>query len=882
MRKRFQVLLLAAAVVATSFAQTMGDAIYIYRNDGDFNAFFRESIDSITYSNYDANDVYYDDIMTQLVHTEDSVYRIPLAAIDSVSFLNPETIYQPDVVLMDEKLLNYLQAADGLSLIFSSSIPQELKPESGKILFSSTYEHPMLDGVFVGRVKTVIEKDNGIFVECEEVEDITDVVVRLVGIERLEFNDHQTSTRSLSDNTKIEKEKKDFSLKMSEEFGEGNEISASGDFHLTYHGEAAYKIDLFTRIVDVKLYHDWNYYVGYGFKLGKELEWPKDDSGFIWETPPLSMAGGILELRAEVSPFFKSNAEVEIKGNYQSPDLSYFTYLGYNKNNIDKGDSPYYGKTIELSCDKGGNKDSFDGEVTLKGTIKFGEHLGFTLGTPKKIRAYAKAKMSIDMGIKVEGDINIKGNTDKNSFYNTFKDCKLEFGPVVDFELSGEAKGFFSSEPYEKKFFDKEFPLEQYYYKRYLLPEFSELKINKDTDNRSATISTKPSRDLIVSFPVGVGIYDSKNNLIGAKYESGEYQMESDGMTIEQTFSSLSLHESYTAMPMINFMYDIPATPTQSFKLGDNPKIISCKAGEKFTTDGYILSEILAEATYECKEGETGWGLVMIAMINGEENLIGQSEVIPSTQKEAINPKMVFAGAIEDFIMDYNTFTATWNAGPIKIIPFIEYYKGGERKIQIVYEAAVPFEDQIIYTQEPMLLFRNAKITKIEKDDNDAISFWETEYGLLGAAWLDRIELTKLGSDFISTSGGWALDDFMDGLNTLNGQFDVEDYPLTSILGRDLNITYYMKLNLCNGTTRPSGNCMKFQNNGMYITGVEVVDLPTNLKNTTTRTGDSIRITVTDNNEDWQKARRIKDFIKSSSRLLKDMMEKNGLSAHWL
>lgn len=863
--KKVIVSILLAMTAVMGFAQTVGDAIYFYRNDGDFNAFFRESIDSITYSNYDVDGNYYDDIMTQVVYTADSVYRIPLAAIDSVSFVNPETIYQPNVVLMDEKLLNYLQAADGLSLIFSSTIPQELRPESGKILFSSTYEHPLLDGVFVGRVKNVIEKDNGIFVECEEVEDITDVVVQLVGIERLEDYGHQTSTRSLSDNFEIEKKKKDFGLKMKEEFGKGNEFSASGVFHLTYYGEAAYKIDLFTRIIDVKLYHDWNYDVDYDFKLEKELEWPKDDSGYIWETPPLLIAGGILELRGEVSPFFKSNAEVEINGNYLSPDLSYYTHLKYDKDkkNDNNENDPYYeSQTIELPSKKGNNKGSFDGEVTLNGTIKFGEHLGFTLGTPKRIRAYAKAKMSIDMGIKVEGDINIKGSTDKNSFYNSFKDCKLGFGPVVDFKLSGEAKGFWSSEPYEKTLFEKEYPLRQYYYERYLLPEFSELKINKDIDNRSVTISTKPSRDLIVSFPVGVGIYDSKNNLIGPKYESGEYQMEGDDMTIEQTFPSLSLDESYTAMPMINFMFDIPATPTQSFKLGDNPKIISCKAGEKFTTDAYIMSEILSEATYECKEGETGWGLVMIAMINGEENLVGQSEVIPSTQKEAINPKMVFAGAIEDFIMDYNTFTATWNAGPIKVIPFIEYYKGGERKIQIVYEAAVPFEDQIIYTQEPMLLFRNAKITKIEKDDNDAVSFWETEYGLLGAAWLNRIELTKLGSDFISTSGGWALDDFMDGLNTLNGQFDVEDYPLTSILGRDLNITYYMRLNLCNGTTRPSGNCMKFQNNGMYITGVEVVDLPTNM------------------NEDWQKARRIKDFIKSSSGLINDMMKKNGRSAH--
>ena len=48
-------------------AQTIGEAFYIYRNDGGFNAFFREEVDSISYSNYDVDSLYYEDIVTQLV-----------------------------------------------------------------------------------------------------------------------------------------------------------------------------------------------------------------------------------------------------------------------------------------------------------------------------------------------------------------------------------------------------------------------------------------------------------------------------------------------------------------------------------------------------------------------------------------------------------------------------------------------------------------------------------------------------------------------------------------------------------------------------------------------------------------------------------------------
>ena len=67
-------------------AQPIGDVFYIYRNDGQFNAFFRDEVQSIEYSYEDADGNRYDEIVTQIVNTADSVYRIPLAAIDSVAF----------------------------------------------------------------------------------------------------------------------------------------------------------------------------------------------------------------------------------------------------------------------------------------------------------------------------------------------------------------------------------------------------------------------------------------------------------------------------------------------------------------------------------------------------------------------------------------------------------------------------------------------------------------------------------------------------------------------------------------------------------------------------------------------------------------------------
>ena len=86
MKRLILTLSLLVTVIAGALAQN--DAMYIYRNDGTFNAFLKNDVDSVAYSHYDADGVYCNDWMTQIVYTPDSVYRIPLAAIDSVVFAN--------------------------------------------------------------------------------------------------------------------------------------------------------------------------------------------------------------------------------------------------------------------------------------------------------------------------------------------------------------------------------------------------------------------------------------------------------------------------------------------------------------------------------------------------------------------------------------------------------------------------------------------------------------------------------------------------------------------------------------------------------------------------------------------------------------------------
>ena len=135
-------------------AQTVGEAFYIYRNDGQINGFLRGEVDSIAYSHYDADSLFYDEIVTQLVYTEDSIYAIPLATIDSVAFVTPKTEYKPGVIDLSDGLMPYITGCDSLTITLSNSTPSGLIPKVGDKLMTLEMNELFPAG-FAGEVSSV-------------------------------------------------------------------------------------------------------------------------------------------------------------------------------------------------------------------------------------------------------------------------------------------------------------------------------------------------------------------------------------------------------------------------------------------------------------------------------------------------------------------------------------------------------------------------------------------------------------------------------------------------------------------------------------------------------------------------------------------------------
>lgn len=166
--------------VQTSMAQAKQDALYIYRNDGGFHGFFYDEIDRIEYSKIDTLGVEHDDYVTQEIYALDTLYRIPISAIDSVGFVTPENVYKKDVAHTDESdLWNYVISCDSVNtLLLAANTPANLIPRAGDKLVTLNQIEALPSG-FMGKVTDVTTAADGITVKCDYL-DLTDVYDQFV------------------------------------------------------------------------------------------------------------------------------------------------------------------------------------------------------------------------------------------------------------------------------------------------------------------------------------------------------------------------------------------------------------------------------------------------------------------------------------------------------------------------------------------------------------------------------------------------------------------------------------------------------------------------------------------------------------------------------
>jgi len=95
MTLRLLFILVVGLLPSSIMAQYVEQTLVVYHHDGTMRYIAIERVDSITYSNYDAQGQWCETVTTQLVHTPDTLLRMPVAEVDSMKVLSLPS-YCPD------------------------------------------------------------------------------------------------------------------------------------------------------------------------------------------------------------------------------------------------------------------------------------------------------------------------------------------------------------------------------------------------------------------------------------------------------------------------------------------------------------------------------------------------------------------------------------------------------------------------------------------------------------------------------------------------------------------------------------------------------------------------------------------------------------------
>ena len=362
MKRGLFFIMLCTCGLFDSFTVKSQEALYIFRNDEQLlTPFFYSDIDSITYSAYDEAGKVHNEYVTQVVHTPDSIYRIPLAVIDSITFVQPETIYQPDAYELDARYLPYVKTVDSLTITFTSSLPPELKPSKGNVLYNFAYQVPFERG-FLGNVKSVHLNADEIIVDCD-LADITEVFKQYVSYQIHKPKDIQTKA-VVSDET--DTINKDFSLSYSHDIGKIGEFSIDGG--CSYSSIIRTKILVLGEEKHICIQSNDEYKLDTDFGLAIKGE-AEDDIDILF---PVRFPIGILECSIQPQICYSLNASVSLTAAHSSCILKVYHEYG-----VING-KEYDGKH-EWSLT---SESNFSKDLTVEGSFLLGANFQLGIGLP--------------------------------------------------------------------------------------------------------------------------------------------------------------------------------------------------------------------------------------------------------------------------------------------------------------------------------------------------------------------------------------------------------------------------------------------------------------------------------------------------------------------
>ena len=533
------VLILLATLPA--WAQEKNAAFYIYQNDGHFDGFFYDEVQKISYSFLDTLGIEHDEVVSQEIVTADSVYRIMLTAIDSVSFVQPEIKFNPKVRFMrDEGMTDYLLSAGNMTLIFSGDMPEALRPQKDDVLSC-----PDVDGnqtTFVGKVTNSYEFDGKLVVHCKYITEPTDVFQQFITVEEVVSNETagQVRRRIAGMNhqgdvgpRRIEGNYNDYGLC-------NFNIDYEYDWHLSEHwnlmtaihagfgikATLVYKINLSEFYIKAELKEA----IEFGAKIALdghvEGEFGVEDIPVLgtiarrFSRIPFPASMPLFYGKVIPEPFIRAEAHLNM-------GLTTGVGLKVFRQSIEIMDHyPYL--NIHLLSEPGKRLEgTFALQAELSGMVQLGMKFQLKLGIEDWFKEIYQAEIgeTIYSGPKLTGNFTLSTANDyKNGFYEAFKDTKINLSLYsFDNELKAVTipklwKGQTHEQKFTRSFSFYDIPLT-------LFPTVSglECEVKGDLNNTIAATIKEISGDVFLPQHIGIALYDKDDKVYKEAFRDETY-----------------------------------------------------------------------------------------------------------------------------------------------------------------------------------------------------------------------------------------------------------------------------------------------------------------------------------------------------------------------
>ena len=489
----FKLLMLVLLAVPASMlnevqAQTEPEAFYIYRNDGDFDGFFYDRVLRMNFSKIGVDSVEYDYYVVQEIETPDSIYRIPLAAIDSIGFQQPEIRFSPKLKHMDElgitPYVEYIQQyGTTVTLYISPDISKSLLPQVGDVVVG--FDDEKYSDGFAGKITSMHEPGswgtNYYIYETEKPTEISDIFEQFITIEQIGVDDEGNLQRRIAGCNP------DGTMRNARHAYDGNYNKKIVDVTATLQQEWKPKDNVSITLaadIGVEAGLQVTYNINWRrifIKFSRYLDIEAEPSlGITAEAdPPFYakldiMPSAIKKIRFPANlPIFQSEPFPEFfirGGGSLSAKLTFpKMYFGVEESIVFDSDLPVFPMRYDLhrrEPSTNPNSDVVDtrsASLSLDGFVQTGIKFSANLSSIDWISDifYSGIYLDVYCGPKIEGSlqVSVTDNDEPDTFYWLLRDSNIKISKcAVDFEAKASA-GLFWYDPVERTFLKKTWAL---------------------------------------------------------------------------------------------------------------------------------------------------------------------------------------------------------------------------------------------------------------------------------------------------------------------------------------------------------------------------------------------------------------------------------------